>query len=98
VKNRWLLRIKNITPSLYRKYFLPITARDALVIAGCLFNEWSSLPAFVLLAKMWRSTFDKRAHLMQRRRVTDAYIDAWFSYSPVSYAATPSNQEKIAPH
>lgn len=101
VKNRWLLRIKNITPALYRKNFFAITARDLLVIAGCLLKEWSSLRAFTLLAKMWKRAWQKRAHIMQHRRVSDAYINAWFSYSPVSYpaqlGAEVANREKIAP-
>jgi GT2 family glycosyltransferase len=98
VKNRWLLRIKNMTPSLYRRNFIAISVRDLLVVAGCLLREWSSLRAFVLLAKMWKRAWQKRAHIMQSRRVPDAYIDAWFSYSPVSYAARPYPQrEKIAP-
>ena len=101
VKNRWLLRIKNMTPSLYRKNFLAITLRDLIVIAGCLLREWSSLEAFVLVAKMWKRTWQKRAYIMQQRRVSDSYINAWFSYSPVSYAAALPNpapdREKILP-
>ena len=96
VKNRWLLRIKNITPSLYRRHWVAITARDAVVIAGCLLKEWSSLHAFVLLAKMWNLAWQKRAHIMQHRRAADAQINAWFSYSPVSYPV-PATREKIAP-
>jgi GT2 family glycosyltransferase len=101
VKNRWLLRIKNITPALYRKNFFAITARDLLVLAGCLLKEWSSLRAFALLAKLWKRAWQKRAFLMQHRRVSDAYINAWFSYAPVSYpaqlGAEAANREKIAP-
>jgi hypothetical protein len=97
VKNRWLLRIKNITPSLYRKNFLAITARDLLVLAGCLVSEWSSLRAFLLVMKMWKRIRQKRAHIMQNRRVTDSYINAWFSHSPVSYPAKVVDREKIAP-
>ncbi len=80
VKNRWLLRIKNITPSLYRKHWLAITARDLLVIGGCLFKEWSSLKAFLLLAKIGMRARQKRAHIMQNRRTSDQYINAWFSH------------------
>lgn len=82
VKNRWLLRIKNITPSLYRKHWLAITKRDALVVAACLLKEWSSLRAYLLLAKSWKRAFAKRADIMRRRRTTDDYINAWFAYAP----------------
>ena len=78
VKNRWLLRIKNMTPSLYRKHWLAITTRDVLVIGGCLLSEWSSLRAFVLLAKIWKRAGVKRATIMKNRRTSDAYVNAWF--------------------
>ena len=32
VKNRFLMRIKNATPGLYRRYWLPMTIRDLVVI------------------------------------------------------------------
>lgn len=80
VKNRWLLRIKNITPSLYRKHWLAITVRDLLVIGGCLLKEWPSLRAFVLLAKIRKRALRKRAHIMQNRRTTDDYMNAWFCH------------------
>lgn len=94
VKNRWLLRIKNATPSLYRRYWAPMTKRDLLVVLGCLLKEWTSLKAFVLVAKGWGRTWQKRSQIMRNRRASDEYIDAWFSYSPVSYAAR-GNREKI---
>lgn len=101
VKNRWLLRIKNITPSLYRRNFAAITVRDLVVIGGCLLKEWSSLKAFLLVAKLWNRTWKKRAWIMQKRRVSDQYIDAWFSNNPVSYAALDGehalNRENIIP-
>jgi GT2 family glycosyltransferase len=97
VKNRWLLRIKNITPSLYGRYLLAISARDLVVVAGCLLKEWPSLRAFVLVAGMWKRTWRKRAQIMRRRRASNEVINAWFSYSPVSYAAPTYNREKTAP-
>jgi GT2 family glycosyltransferase len=78
VKNRWLLRIKNMTGGLYRRFWLPITLRDAAVIAACLTVEWSSLPAFVLVAKKWKSAFAKRRKIMALRRVDDSYLAQWF--------------------
>lgn len=79
VKNRWLLRIKNMTGDLYCRCWLPVTLRDAAVIAACLTVEWSSLPAFVLLAKKWKSAFAKRRKIMALRRVDDRYIAGWFT-------------------
>ena len=87
VKNRWLLRIKNMTGHLYVRHLLAITVRDLTVIAGCLLREWSSLPAFAIVARQWRRTWAKRRQIMRRRQVSDEYIESWFSNRPVSYAA-----------
>ncbi len=82
VKNRWLLRIKNMTGPLYRRYWLAITWRDLLVIAGCLLREFSSLRAFVLLARAWPRAWKKRRVIMQRRRATDDALFGWFRSTP----------------
>lgn len=82
VKNRWLLRIKNMTPGLYRRYWLPITIRDLAVIGGCLLREWRSLPAFWLVFRSLPSTIAKRRTIMQRRRAPDKDLAAWFQPEP----------------
>jgi GT2 family glycosyltransferase len=82
VKNRWLLRIKNMTGPLYRRHWLAITWRDAVVIAVCLLREFSSLRAFVLLARAWPRAWKKRRIIMQRRRVTDDSLSGWFRSRP----------------
>src|SRR5271165_4499697 len=46
VKNRFLMRIKNATGGLFRRFWLPMLMRDLLVVGGCLFWEHGSLPAF----------------------------------------------------
>src|SRR5215467_7769352 len=84
VKNRFLMRIKNISVGVYRRNVVSITARDVVVIACCLLWEQSSLKALWYLAKNWKRTFAKRREIMKRRRVTDEYIARWFSYTPVS--------------
>lgn len=87
VKNRFLMRMKNITGDLYRRNFLSITARDLVVIGCCLVREQSSLKAFSYVAKNWRRVLAKRRDIMSRRRVTDEYLASWFSYAPVSRPA-----------
>jgi GT2 family glycosyltransferase len=71
VKNRFLMRIKNATPSLYRRYWLPMTLRDLLVMGGAMFWEPSSLPAFWRVAKCLPRALQHRRHIMARRRVSD---------------------------
>ena len=93
VKNRFLLRIKNATLDLYRRFWLPVTMRDCAVIAGCLLYEWRSLRAFPLLVRALPHAWRKRQDIMRRRRATDEYIAAWFSYKPVSYRASAAPDE-----
>jgi GT2 family glycosyltransferase len=79
VKNRFLLRIKNITPRLYRRHWMAITSRDCIVVAGCLFRERYSLKAFGILWKTWSRTVNKRRQIMKRRRAPDEYMEQWFA-------------------
>jgi hypothetical protein len=87
VKNRWLMRIKNMTGDLYTRHWAAITVRDVAVIGGCLLREFSSLRAFFLLGRLWRSAWRKRQAIMRKRRVTDSYMAAWFASAPVSFPA-----------
>jgi GT2 family glycosyltransferase len=87
VKNRWLLRIKNITADLYRRHWVSITGRDCIVIAACFLRELSSLRAFVLLFQAGPRAWRKRREIMRRRCAMDDYLAAWFSWEPVSYPA-----------
>lgn len=84
VKNRWLMRIKNTTPALYRQHWLAITVRDLVVIAGCLLREWSSLRAFPIVARLWGRTLEKRREIMRRKRASDDELASWFVASPAS--------------
>jgi GT2 family glycosyltransferase len=87
VKNRFLMRIKNITWDLYRRNWFSITSRDIVVVGACLIREHSSLKAFWHLYRNWSSVMEKRQEIMRRRRVKDEYIAGWFSYKPVSHPA-----------
>lgn len=84
VKNRFLMRIKNITPKLYLRHFAAITFRDVGVLSYCLVAEHSSLEAFYLLARDFKKTITKRKLIQARRRVDDAYLAQWFRFHPVS--------------
>ena len=87
VKNRFLMRIKNMTPNLYRRNWVAITGRDLIVIAACLLHEHSSLKAFAFVLKNWRRVLTKRREIMNRRRVEDDDLASWFSFQPVSRPA-----------
>ena len=83
VKNRFLLRIKNLTPGLWRRYWMQMTLRDMVVIGGCFLAEPSSLRAFWQVARCLRTSLARRRLIMQRRTVSDQYLAQWFSFQPV---------------
>jgi len=87
VKNRFLMRIKNISPDLYRRNAFSITLRDLTVVMCCLMWEHTSLKAFWFLARNWRRVMAKRTEIQKRRRVDHEYIASWFKYNPVSVKA-----------
>lgn len=95
VKNRFLMRIKNMTPALYRRNWFPITSRDVVVVGACLLHEHSSLKAFWYLLVNWRRFFAKRRQIMSRRKVTDEYIASWFSFEPTSRPAPKPTSRNV---
>jgi GT2 family glycosyltransferase len=94
VKNRFLMRIKNISPNLYWRNCLSITARDLVVVMCCLLWEHTSLRAFWFLARSLPRVLAKRRAIQSRLRVDDAYIASWFQYTPVSKQA-PKKMARI---
>jgi GT2 family glycosyltransferase len=96
VKNRFLMRIKNMSVDLYRRNWLSITARDLMVVGCCLLWEHGSLKAFAYLARNWRRVFGKRDQIMKRRRVSDEYMARWFSYVPMSRPAPKPSLRLLA--
>ena len=83
VKNRFLMRVKNISARLYLRHFWAITSRDLIVVAGCLLREWTSLRAFPLIIRLFGRSWSKRREIMRKRRVSDQYMAAWFHGVPV---------------
>ncbi|MCL4795240.1 MAG: glycosyltransferase family 2 protein [Bryobacteraceae bacterium] len=94
VKNRFLMRMKNMTGDLYRRHWFAITARDLVVASCCLLYEHYSLRAFWHVLKNWRRTWEKRKLIMAHKRVSDEYIAGWFRFEPVSRPA-PKKREAV---
>ncbi len=80
VKNRFLMRIKNATFGVYRRYWLSMTARDLVVVGASIVWEPTSLPAFWRLAKCLPRALRWRKQIMSRRRVSDEALNRWFSF------------------
>jgi GT2 family glycosyltransferase len=96
VKNRFLLRIKNLTPGLWRRHWLPMTLRDMVVIGGCFVAEPKSLRAFWQLARCFRRSLEQRRLIMRRRTVSDQDLVQWFSGKPVGRPIGPAVPEVLA--
>lgn len=96
VKNRFLMRIKNITPKVYWNNFASITFRDAVVLVCCVLREQSSLKAFPFLIKNFARFLEKRKKIMERRRASDEYMASWFAYEPVAYPAPKPVKQRAA--
>lgn len=87
VKNRFLMRIKNMTGGLYRRFWIATTLRDLLVVGGCLLWEPRSLPAFWHFLRCLPRAIEQRRHIMRRRCVSDEAIAAWFNATPTAKPA-----------
>ena len=96
VKNRFLMRLKNMTGDLYRRNWLAITTRDVVVLGCCLVREHSSLKAFWYVAKNWKRVMAKRREIMSRKCVDDDYMASWFHYEPVSHPAKTKGRARDA--
>ena len=97
VKNRFLMRVKNITAGLYLRNLLPMTVRDAGIVIYCLLIEHSSLKAFYLLGRQFERTMKKRRLIQERRRVDDTYMSQWFRFAPVSLPMAPLPEDAAEP-
>jgi len=92
IKNRFLMRAKNISLPLYAKYFLPITVRDLQVVGYCLFVDRRLASA---LTAVWKSRHElrkKREIVQSHRRVPDAELSMWFAKRPVSVPVNSATQ------
>jgi len=78
VKNRFLMRIKNADAAVWRRCGARGALRDAAVVGGCLFREWSSLPALVDVARLWPRARLQRREIQTRRRRSGDDIARWF--------------------
>lgn len=84
VKNRFLMRIKNITPGVFKKVGLSMIGRDLMVIGFLVLSEHKSLPALWHVIRLWPKMRRKRSLIMAKRRVSDHYLARWFQSTPVA--------------
>jgi hypothetical protein len=96
VKNRFLMRIKNATPHLCRRFWAPMIARDLLVLLGILVAEQRSLAALPRLARCLPRALRSRRIIMSRKVATDDAIARWFSFAPSARTSRPVRPDPAA--
>jgi len=77
VKNRFLMRIKNITPDLYARVLVPATLRDLMVLASICTIERESLPALAVVARNLPRLWRARREIQGRRRSPVIPLRRW---------------------
>jgi len=78
VKNRFLMRRKNMDRDLWKHCFPSLVFRDLGIICYILLKERTSLEAFRLLWRMRGRTKAKRREIQARRKVSGGEISPWF--------------------
>ena len=79
VKNRFLMRIKNISSPLYRRLFLRTTLRDLLIVGYCFLRDRRLLSALWFVWKKRRDLWRRRQWIQTHRRVPDRELFRWFA-------------------
>jgi GT2 family glycosyltransferase len=78
VKNRFLLRINNMTRSLYVRDFVYISLRDVAVVGYVLAWEWTSIGALGYVIRNLPRLWKKRRAVQARKRTSGPELDRWF--------------------
>jgi GT2 family glycosyltransferase len=89
VKNRFLMRVKNLTGGVSRRCWAAMLWRDALVVAGSLLWEPSSAMGLWRFVRQLPRAIRQRRTIMARRRASDADLAAWFAFTPASRPVRP---------
>ncbi|MFB3068775.1 MAG: glycosyltransferase, partial [Acidobacteriota bacterium] len=84
LKNRYLMRMKNLDSAVRRRCFPHMWMRDVGILAYVLLFEWSSLPAYREVWRLRQKFRQKREHVQGTRRVSSDGIVHWFSFTPTA--------------
>ncbi|MCX6576987.1 MAG: glycosyltransferase family 2 protein [Candidatus Aminicenantes bacterium] len=98
VKNRFLMRIKNLTWGVGLKTFFFFSLRDMMILGYILLMERASLKAFSLAIRHLPRTIEKRKQIMKKKAVPDGYLSKWFGWKPRSERiSVPAGGEQKTP-
>lgn len=97
IKNRFLMRAKNISAGLYLRLLIPVTARDLMIFGYCVLFNRGLLSGLALFWSKRESIRAKRKWIQSHRRVGDAELARWFDSHPHTVLldlATPQDLAK----
>lgn len=87
LKNRYLMRMKNLDSAVWRRCFPYMWIRDAGIFVYVLFFEWSSLLAYREVWRLRHKFRKKREHVQSTRSVSSDALADWFSFTPTAFEA-----------
>jgi GT2 family glycosyltransferase len=87
IKNRFLMRAKNISAGLYLRLLIPVTARDLLIFGYCVFFNPGLLSGLGLVWSKRKAIREKRRWIQGHRRTSDGELARWFDNKPRSIPA-----------
>src|SRR5262249_27262495 len=90
IKNRFLMRAKNIGWPLYARCFLPTSFRDAQVMGYCRLADRKLASALVAVWKLRDDLSRKRQIIQSRRQVSDRQLCACFRRTPAAVPFSPA--------
>ena len=89
VKNRFLLRINNVSFLEFLALFVPILVRDLCVFGYVLLVERSSLPGLWFIVQNLARLLKKRRAILSRRTASRRELLRWFRFRPVAFEWEP---------
>jgi GT2 family glycosyltransferase len=91
IKNRFLMRAKNVSLMMYLRLFITITVRDFLIVGySVLFNP-GLLSGLALLWSKRQLIREKRRWIQSHRRAGDRELLVWFANNPRTFPLNPDN-------
>ena len=84
LKNRYLMRMKNLDPAVRRHCFPHMWIRDLGILLYALLLERTSLPAYAEVWRLRKRFRQKREWIQKRRRVDGNQVAKWFGFEPVA--------------
>ena len=96
IKNRFLMRAKNISAGLYLRLLIPVTVRDLLIFGYCVLFNRSLLSGLGLFWSKRESIRGKRKWIQAHRKASDAELACWFDNDPHSIPVDSTTSANLA--